>query len=210
MDTPNAAVPSQSLASGVWPPPPLDRALHDREAAEVTVGFRTEFRSVEGSVPNFRQGVIRLSPLGILVDGQSVMPYEYQLPVFIFGLLLPPLWMIAYLVMEYGMRRPEFLSLAWEQVRRIVVAGEEQMVCIIYEAPNFRGNGKVHSLAFPLNEDDYHDFLSCAKFCRPEKVGPGNLRLWTSPFCWAFWAPTLCLGIVSILCMILAGSGILK
>ncbi len=156
------------------------------EVAKVTVEFRTEFRVVEGSVPNFRRGAVRISSEGVLIDGQAVLPYEYQLPVFVLGLFLTPLWLAAYLVMEYGMRRRECQLLPWKQVRRMASVPREQLVCIVYDARNFRGRDRVYSLSFPLNQSDYEAVTACATICRPEKAGEGKLRWWTSPINWAF------------------------
>ncbi len=171
---------------GVWPPPPLNRANLGADAVEVAVGFRTEFRFVAGSVPNFRHGTVRLSSEGLLLEGQAVMPYEYQLPIFIVGLFLPPLWLISYLVMEYGLRHLEMMYLSWDQVRRIAFVNEEQLVCIVYDARNFRGKEKVYSLTFPLNKAEYEAFIACGVQYWPEKVGESKLRRWTSPINWAF------------------------
>lgn len=170
----------------VWPPPPCDPAKNSSLDAEVTVSFTTQFRFVEGSVPNFRRGAVRVSSEGLLLEGKSVLPYEYQVPVFLVGLLLPPLWIIAYLVMEYGLRHTELLALSWSSVRRVAYAGGEQMVCIVYDALNYKGIEKVYSLAFTLNKNEYDAFLACASHWLPASVGEGRLRLWTSPMNWAF------------------------
>ena len=180
---PNNPETATGASGGIWPPPPLGQ--HYASQA-LTFPFKTLFSYVKGSVPNFRVGTVTLYPEGFSIQGKAVIRYEIQVPILIACFLLRLGFFIAYVVMEYAIRRDETLSVAWADVRSLVLVPKKNRVCLVYDAPNYKGIVKTYSLAFKLEPGQYESFVSNVGAFIPERVAEGKLRAWTSPKVWVF------------------------
>ena len=150
--------------------------------------FKTLLSRVEGTVPNFRVGSVSLSPDGLYIQGKAVIRYETQVPILIACLLLRLGFLIAYAIMEYAIRRDEALSVPWASVKQVVLVPTKRRVCVVYDAPNYKGAIKTFSLAFALDPTLYQSFTATAEQYLPGRVSVGKLRTWTSPPSWVFLA----------------------
>ncbi len=151
-----------------------------------TYPFRTWFGYVRGSVPDFRVGILTLSPEGVLIQGKAVVRSEIQVPILMACLLLRFGFLIAYVALEYGFRRDAALSVPWVNVSELVLVPKKNRVCLVYTAPNYKGVMKTFSLAFKLNPTLYAAFVDCVGQSVPERVHEGKIRAWTSPKAWVF------------------------
>ena len=181
--------------AGVWPPPP---SAYLPQAQ--TYPFVTQLSYVQGSVPDFRVGTVTLSPEGVFIQGKSVIRAEIQVPILIGCLFLRLGFLIAYAIMEYGFRRDATLSVAWADVRELVLVPNKNRACLVYTAPNYKGVAKTFSLAFKLDPALYASFVAEAGRSIPERVHEGKLRAWTSPKAWVL------LGGVLAACLVLLGA----
>lgn len=178
----------------VWPPPPVGQP-----ASGKSYPFKTLLSYVQGSVPDFRVGTISLYPEGFSIQGKAVLRSEIQIPILAVCLLLRLGFFIAYAVMEYGIRRDAYLTVAWADVRELVLMPKKNRVCLVYSAPNYKGIIKTFSLAFKLDTVLYTAFVSNIQQSIPGRVREGKMRAWTSPRAWVF------LGGVTVFLLILLG-----
>ena len=176
--------PPAITPSEVWPPPPT-------QAPTAVVPFKTVFAYVEGSVPLFRAGTLAFGEGGVTIQGKAVPRYEIQVPVIAALFFLRIGWLIAYLVMEYGVRGDALLNVAWNQVRRVVLVPRKRRICLVYDAPNYKGVVKPFSLTTKLDPGAYDAYAAAASQHIPDRVAEGKLRAWTSPVVW-----TVCAGIL--------------
>ncbi len=167
--------------------------------------FKTIFNYVQGSVPNFRLGTLTVNDASITIAGKAVTRYEIQVPVLIACLFLRLGFLIAYFVMEYGVRKDELISVGWEQVRQVVTNARKQRLCLVYEAPNYKGVVKTFSLTTKMESPQYEAFLAAAQKRLPGRVAEGKLRAWTSPPVWVFCAGAL-IGLVFVGILMLTDS----
>jgi hypothetical protein len=195
----NSWPPPPSTQTGVWPPPPTF------QPQGIWFTFKTLFLRVEGSVPDFRLGTINLSDVGFSIQGKAVTRYEIQVPILIACLLLRFGFLIAYAILEYAVRRDVMLSVPWAQVRQVVLVPSKQRVCLVYDAPNYKGVLKTFSLVFKPDPGQYQNFAATAQQFIPGRVSEGRLRTWTSPASWIFMGG-LILGLI-ILLIIVAAAG---
>lgn len=163
--------------SDVWPPPPAGQGAEGPAFA-----FRSLYLRVQGTVSDFREGVVRLEPSGLVIQGKAVPRAEIQALVLIPCVLLSLiLAVVASLLMEYAFRRDQLLTVAWAQVRQIVLVPAKGRVGIAFEAPNAKGKMKPYTLAFPLDPQTYAAFVAEAQRLLPDRTREGNLRSGNSP-----------------------------
>lgn len=193
----------QNQNSGVWPPPPTNQASmlgQGNAPAALTFPFRTLFFFVKpSSVPNFRVGTVALYPEGVSIQGKAITRYENQVSILIISLFLR-LFLVAYLVMEYAFRRDEIVNVPWAEVQGVTLVPKKRYVCVVYNAPNYKGVVKKFSLTFRPDPAYYTAFVENIQTFLPGRVTEGKLRRWTSPpvwiFCGALFAVLIFLGIL--------------
>jgi len=190
------------LYGSIWPPPPTNQASLPQAQ---TYPFKTLLNYVQGSVTNFRVGTVTLYPEGVAIQGKAIIRYEVQVPILILCLFLRLGFLIAYAIMEYGLRRDDMVNVPWSDVRLLVLAPKKQRVCLVYDAPNYKGVVKTFSLAFKLESALYENFVAAVGQSIPERVQEGKLRAWTSPPVWVFCGGAL-LGLAILLVVFLTTS----
>ncbi len=195
----NVWPPPPAPEPGVWPPPPTG------QPQGFWFPFKTLLTRAEGSVPNFRLGSINLSESGVYIQGKAVTRYEIQVPILIACLFLRLGFLIAYMVLEYAIRRDEVLTIPWAQVRQVVLVPNKQRVCLVYDAPNYKGVVKTYSLAFKPDPGQYEKFAATADQFIPGRVQPGKLRGWTSPAVTVFLCGVV-LSLVIVVVLIATGA----
>ena len=180
--------------SGVWPPAPTNQA---KSSQSLTFPFKTLFLYVKpSSVPTFRQGTLTLSPEGVSIQGKAVTRYEIQLPILAATFFLR-LFLLVYLLLEYAIRHDEFLNVPWADVRGATLVPKKRRVCLVYDAPNYKGVIKTFSLAFRPDPAYYDTLVGSLQTFLPGRVLEGKLRAWTSPPVWVF-----CAGLLLVLVVI--------
>ncbi len=186
---PPSELPGQN--PGVWPPPPTGQFAPPQA---LTFPFKTIFQYVKpSSVPLFRVGTVSLYPEGVSIQGKAVTRYENQWSILAISLFLR-LFLVAYLIMEYAIRRDEFLNVPWSDVKQVVLVPKKSRVCLVYDAPNYKGIIKTFSLTFNLGVTYYEAFVSNITGFLPDRISEGKLRPWTSPPVWIF-----CIGLLLVL-----------
>lgn len=192
----------QDQNAGVWPPPPTNQASTFGQAAPValTFPFKTLFFYVKpSSVPNFRVGTVALYPEGISIQGKAVTRYENQVSILIISLFLR-LFLVAYLIMEYAIRRDEMVNVPWASVQEVALVPKKRYICLVYSAPNYKGVVKKFSLTFRPEPAYYAAFVENIQTFLPGRVTEGQLRRWTSPpvrvFCGGLLVVLIFLGIL--------------
>ena len=148
-------------------------------------------------MPNFRLGTLTVNDSGITIAGKAVMRSEIQVPILIACLFLRLGFLIAYFIMEYGVRKDEMLSVGWAQIQQVVTNARKQRICLVYEAPNYKSVVKTFSLTTKIEPQQYEAFLASAQQRLPGRVAEGKLRAWTSPPVWVFCAGIL-IGLVFV------------
>jgi len=144
------------------------------------VPFKILFKRLEGSVPGYRTGTVSIITAdGIVIAGKTVMPYEKQAPILIASLPLR-MYLVAYLVMEYGMRRDAYDMIPWTNVVRVASDPKRREICIMYDAPNHKGIVKRFSLTFKVDPTMFEPFIA-AFGANGVDVQPAKLRPWSSP-----------------------------
>lgn len=175
----------------VWPPPPTSQFASPQA---LTFPFKTIFQYVKpSSVPLFRVGTVSLYPEGVSIQGKAVTRYEIQASILAISLFLR-LFLVAYLIMEYAIRRDEFLNVPWADVKEVVLVPKKRRVCLVYNAPNYKGIIKTFSLTLSPGLAYYEAFVGSVTGFLPDRVIEGKLRPWTSPPVWIF-----CTGLLVIL-----------
>ena len=180
-------VPPSSEA-GVWPPPPSVAGAVPAVAAPFKWLYRRASGKVAGRafIADFREGLVQLEPQGLVIQGKVVPRAEIRLlvliPCLLFSVLVAA---IANAVMEYGMRKDQWLSVRWGSVREVLLSPTKQQAVIIYDAPNYAGKIKTFSLAFTPAPGYYEAFAAAARQHAPGAVTEGRLRNATSPAVWA-------------------------
>lgn len=186
---PPSVLPDQN--AGVWPPPPTSQFAAPQA---LTFPFKTIFQYVKpSSVPLFRVGTVSLYPQGVSIQGKAVTRYETQCSILAISLFLR-LFLVAYLIMEYAIRRDEFLNVPWSDVKEVVLVPKKRRVCLVYNAPNYKGIIKTFSLTFSPGVAYYDAFVGSVTGFLPDRVIEGKLRQWTSPPVWIF-----CTGLLIVL-----------
>jgi len=185
---PPGAVPP-SFDAGVWPPPPSVAGTVPAVAAPFKYLYRRAPGKAAGRafIADFREGLVQLEPQGLVIQGKVVPRAEIRLLVLIPCLLLSVfIALIANAVMEYGMRKDQWLSVPWSSVREVLLSPIKQQAVLIYDAPNYAGKIKTFSLAFTPTLGYYETFADAARQYAPGVVTEGRLRNATSPIIWAF------------------------
>ena len=195
---------SPSYDGSVWPPPPTNQALLPQAQ---TYPFKTLLNYVQGSVTNFRVGTVTLYPEGATIQGKAVIRYEIQVPILIVCLLLRLGFLVAYAIMEYGLRRDEMVNVPWSDVRLLVLSSKKQRACLVYDAPNYKQVVKTFSLAFKLEPALYDRFVASVRQSIPERVQEGKLRAWTSPPVWVFCGGALVGLAILLIVFLMTGHG---
>ena len=179
-------VPPSSEA-GVWPPPPSVAGA----VPAVTISFRWLYRRASGKVAgrafiaDFREGVVQLEPQGLVIQGKVMPRAEIRVPVLIFCLLISAfIAVIANAMIEYGMRKDQWLVVRWDGVREVLLSPTKQQAVLIYDAPNYAGVTKTFSLAFTPAPGYYEMFAAAARQYVPGAVTEGRLRNAPSPVVW--------------------------
>ena len=194
-------VPPSSDA-GVWPPPPSVAGAVPAVAAPFKWLYRRAPGKVAGRalIADFREGLVQLEPQGIVIQGKVVPRAEIRVPILIFCLLFSVLIAaIANAVMEYGMRKDQWLAVRWDSVREVLLSPTKQQAVLIYDAPNYAGVTKTFSLAFTPAPGYYETFAAAARQYVPGAVTEGRLRNATSPIVWA---------VLALLVLVLAGGAL--
>ncbi len=176
---PPSELPSQS--PGVWPPAP---ALGSQPQA-LTFPFKTEFYTAGGSVPLFRVGTVSLYPEGVSIQGKAVPRYEIQVPILIVSALLVG-FIIVYALLEYAFRGDAVANIPWADVRGVTLVPNKRRICLVYDAPNYKGITKTFSLTFRPDPATYDAFVQNIQTFLPGRVTEGKLSRWTSPAVWIF------------------------
>jgi len=173
---------SPEPTSSVWPPPPTNQAT----PSALTFPFKTLFQYVKpSSVPTLRAGTLALYPKGVSLQGKAVTRYEIQVPILILTLFLR-LFLVAYLLLEYAIRHDESLNVPWTNVRGVTLVPKRRRICLVYDAPNYKGAVKTFSLTFQADPVHYAAFAENIPAFLPDRVTEGKLRAWTSPPVWVF------------------------
>ena len=201
-DIPNL---SPSYDGSVWPPPPINQASLPQAQ---TYPFKTLLNYVQGGVTNFRVGTVTLYPEGATIQGKAVIRYEIQVPILIVCLLLRLGFLVAYAIMEYGLRRDEMVNVPWSDVRLLVLSPKKQWVCLVYDTPNYKQVVKTFSLAFKLEPALYDRFVASVRQSIPERVQEGKLRAWTSPPVWVFCGGALVGLAILLIVFLMTGHGV--
>lgn len=185
--TPGAVPPP--FNAGVWPPPPSVAGSVFAVAAPFKWLYRRASGKIAGRafIADFREGLVQLEPQGIVIQGKVVPRAEIRLLVLLPCLLVSVLIALAAnAVMEYGMRKDQWLSVPWSSVREVLLSPTKQQAVLIYDAPNYAGKVKTFSLAFTPTPGYYETFANAARQYVPGAVTEGRLRDATSPVVWAF------------------------
>ncbi len=176
---PPSELPGQN--PGVWPPPPTGGI----QPQALTFPFKTEFYTAGGSVPLFRVGTLSLYPEGVSIQGKAVPRYEIQVPILIASALLVG-FLIVYLLLEYAFRGDAMANIPWAEVRGVTLVPKQRRICLVYDAPNYKGITKTFSLAFRPGPAAYDAFVQNIQIFLPDRVTEGKLSRWTSPAVWIF------------------------
>ena len=179
---PPSELPSQNPS--VWPPPPTGFGSHPQA---LMFPFKTEFYSAGGSVPLFRVGFMSLYPEGVSVQGKAVPRYEIQIPILIVSALLVG-FLLVYLLLEYAFRQDVVANIPWADVRGVTLVPRQRRICLVYDAPNYKGVTKTFSLTFRPVQAEYDAFVQNIQTFLPGRVAEGKLARWTSPAVWIFVA----------------------
>ncbi len=178
---PPSSLPGQN--SGVWPPPPTGGS----QPQALMFPFKTEFYSAGGSVPLFRVGTVSLYPEGVSIQGKAVPRYEIQIPILIISALLIG-FLIVYALLEYAFRQDVVANIPWADVRGVTLVPKQRRICLVYDAPNYKGITKTFSLTFRPVQAEYDAFALNIQTFLPGRVTEGKLARWTSPAVWIFVA----------------------
>lgn len=137
---------------------------------------------VQGTVSDYREARLVLSPQGIHIDGRAVLPQEQQIPILIVSWFITGPLLTA-ILLEYAIRQNRAATLAWGEVTEIVLEPHKQRACLVY--PNPKKPHKQFSLAFLLGPS-YGEFAAQVQRLIPEKVHEGKIKGATSPIVWGF------------------------
>lgn len=173
--------------SAVWPPPPAAGPGAPDEMA--WFAFKEEYRRVEGNVSDFRTGWIGVGPNGIIIRGKTALRSEIQTPILIVMLILSLfLAVIVGLILEYACRSESVLPLAWDQIKKVVIAPEKSRVCLVFTAPNHSGRIKTFSLAFQPDAANYQAFVQAVQAYLPDRTIEGKIPNALSTLVWVLLA----------------------
>ena len=176
---PPSELPGQN--PNVWPPPPTGGS----QPQALMFPFKTEFYTAAGSVPLFRVGTVSLHAEGVSIQGKAVPRYEIQIPILIVSALLVG-FIIVYALLEYAFRGDAMANIPWTDVRGVTLVPKKRQICLVYDAPNYKGIVKTFSLTFRPAQAEYEAFAQNIQTFLPGRVTEGSLKRWTSPAVWIF------------------------
>ncbi|MBC8102657.1 MAG: hypothetical protein H7Z41_08730 [Cytophagales bacterium] len=144
---------------------------------------------VKGMVSDYRSGVVALTPEGVYLQGQAVLPQKTRLwivlPLILLGVIIAA---VVSSVLENYARNPKQDTLSWDQVQDIVLEPAKGRVCLVYRESVQPKT--VFSLAFRPGSH-YENFELAARYFAPKKVREGKIGPATSP-----WVYVVLVGVI--------------
>jgi hypothetical protein len=168
------------------------------------------YERVEGSVADFRSGAIAFDPGGITVEGKVVPRAEIYQSILITMLFIYGSWLIAWAIMRYGCLSSAVCGIPWNTIRSITTVPKKRKLCIVYQAPNYKGIVKTFSITMQFKKPTFDSIVETLEAYAPGMAQPGKIRSATSPvlIVWATCFITIML--IAIVSAILHSSGIIR
>lgn len=174
--------PYGSVPGEIWPPPPMTAQPQAVYAAPVCP-FKWLYRRAPGkagakaNVADFREGYLQFDPEGIIIQAKAVPRAEIRawvlVPCVLLSLLIA---VVANSIMEYAMRSDQRLGVRWDSIKEILLSPDKQQACLVYDAPNYKGNIKTFTLAFTPAPGYYEMLVQAARQYAPGQIAEGRLK----------------------------------
>ncbi|MBC8136769.1 MAG: hypothetical protein H8F28_12860 [Fibrella sp.] len=176
------------------PPPPLPvlggaqsnapflRQAWAGESATFPMVLSPGRQTWKDSLSDYRTGQVILDAGGCTLTGKAVLPAHIRIPILLVCLLLRGGWLIAYLILEYAIRRDQTDRLTWNDIDVILVESRKKRVCILYRLPEKPKTR--HALGLKMKDGYLEDFLRSVRTHAPDKVleskigDPTTLTVW--------------------------------
>ncbi len=191
---PGSPLSPPSVVDGVWPPPPVVQPQPSQWDTPF-VPFKYLYRRGVGSAgakaptSDFREGVLFFDEYGVIIDGKACpraeVRYWVSMPFILLGLLVAA---VVHYVMEYAVQHPERIGVRWDQVRHITVDPAKSQGCIVYDAPNYKGDIRTFSLGLTITPGYEETLRYAARTFIPDRFQEARLRNATLPGVWIFIA----------------------
>jgi hypothetical protein len=128
--------------------------------------------TVQGANSRFRDGNITLNKEGIIVEGQAVLPPEYQWLILV-GIAMGIGWIPIALFLEYY-RQPRREEIRWDELTEVVLESPKSGICFVY--PDRDKPHKMCSLALKYDEAPLTNIAQASRFYARAKVHEGKIK----------------------------------
>jgi hypothetical protein len=128
---------------------------------------------VKGSVSEFREGALTLTPDGVEISGKMVLPTGRRILIMVLSLFLGVGILIAAILLEYVIRFSRVVRVPWDCVEDLVLDSPRHRACLVYH-----GSGdprQVRSLAFRLPPQLFAQFVQVMGQFAPGRVREGKI-----------------------------------
>ncbi len=131
----------------------------------------------KANVADFREGYLQFDPEGIIIQAKAVPRAEIRawvlVPCVLLSLLIA---VVANSIMEYAMRSDQRLGVRWDSIKEILLSPDKQQACLVYDAPNYKGNIKTFTLAFTPAPGYYEMLVQAARQYAPGQIAEGRFE----------------------------------
>lgn len=142
---------------------------------------------------DFRTGQIVVGADGCTITGKAVLPANIRVPILVVCIVLRIGWLIAYVILEYAIRRDQTDQLSWNDLETIIVQPAKKRVCLLYRLP---ARPKTrYALGLKMKDGLYDEFLRVVRLHAPERIVEGKIGDATPLVVWIILA-VFVLGII--------------
>jgi len=191
---------TKPVTDAVWPPPIYGQTSGQPGAPLPLPSYKFTFyyERVEGIVSDYREGNLSVAGDGLYVNGKMIPRAEIYQSILIAALFARGAIILAYLIMRYGFLRPEYTFIPWSTVRSLTTMPRKRKLCVVFDAPNYKGVIKRFSLTMKFKKEDYAAVTDTLDSAAPGLAQPGVIRSANSPVV-LVWMACMLLGLAFIL-----------
>ncbi|MBC7804690.1 MAG: hypothetical protein H7145_00880 [Akkermansiaceae bacterium] len=125
------------------------------------------------SLSDYRTGQIIIDAAGCTITGKAVLPANIRVPILVVCLVLRVGWLIAYLILEYAIRRDQTDRLTWNEIDCVLVQTPKKRVCVIYHLPEKPKTR--YALGLKMKDGGLDDFLGAVRSHASERIVEGKI-----------------------------------
>lgn len=115
------------------------------------------------------------------MDAKLLPRAEVYQPIMIVTLFLYASVILAYIIMRYGCLRRETVAIPWNAIQSVALQPKKNKMCIVYRAPNYRGDVKTFSMTMKFKKEVYTSLVDSVNAFAPGIPRTNKIRATHSP-----------------------------